>query len=211
MSNKISNDDSFKDYIGKYVVLTQNGVKKKYIVTEINKSSFLSNVSILQGVSGTDYTFTDSGITQACCTLSGFCFYICNENAVTDDNFEIYLNNTSIGSAILGEDALIGSIFFDAPSSVVSKYTFSALPFSCPLLSMTRYYFDRNLLLENSTNSLSMINRKINFSGNYGVLEMSKVEYCLNNQGSIFLSLTPFSSFTYSGDNGESFSYTFQL
>lgn len=73
MSNKITNDDSFQNYIGKYISLTENGVKKKYYVSEISKSSFLSNVSILQGVSGTDFNFTSAGVQQKCDTCDFPC------------------------------------------------------------------------------------------------------------------------------------------
>lgn len=66
MSNKISNDDSFQNYTGKYISLTQNGVTKKYFVSEIGKNSFLSNVSILQGTDQTNYSFTSAGVPQRC-------------------------------------------------------------------------------------------------------------------------------------------------
>lgn len=66
MSNKITNDDSFQEFIGKYITLTQNGVRKKYYVSEINKASFLSNVSILQGTNNTDFSFTSAGTRQKC-------------------------------------------------------------------------------------------------------------------------------------------------
>lgn len=210
MSNKISNDDSFENYTGKYITLTQNGVTKKYFVSEIGKNSFLSNVSILYGVNETDYNFTDD-VTQGCCVLSGFCFYICNSNAQIDDDFEIYLNNTSIGSAILGQNQRIGSIFFDSASSVVASYSFSSIPFVCPLTAMTKYYFNQNLILNNETNSLSMMNRRINFNNNFGTIDLNKVQICINNQGQRVINLIPFSSFEYNGVDGQSFSFTFNI
>ena len=66
MINKISNDDVFKNYVGKYIKLTENNVTKKYLVGEIDKNSLLRNVSIQQGVSGTDYSFTSASILQRC-------------------------------------------------------------------------------------------------------------------------------------------------
>lgn len=75
MSNKLTNDDSFQNYVGKYITLTQNGVKKKYYVSEINKASFLSNVSILQGTNNTDFSFTSAGTKQKCDICDDACIY----------------------------------------------------------------------------------------------------------------------------------------
>lgn len=113
MSNKITNDDSFQNYIGKYITLTENGVKKKFYVSEITKSSFISNVSILQGVSGTDFTFTSSGVKQKCDICEDACvynvpvlqIYFRGMNSANYSNFakkyydekhEIYINNHKI-------------------------------------------------------------------------------------------------------------------
>jgi hypothetical protein len=96
MINKISNDDVFKNYVGKYIKLTENGVTKKYLVGEIDKNSLLRDVSIQQGVSGTDYSFTSASILQRC--------FICdNPCASAVPIIELFFPGKGSGNAEYGD------------------------------------------------------------------------------------------------------------
>jgi len=90
-------------------------------------------------------------------------FQICNTNSVTDDNFDIFLNDVYIGAVDLNANAQIGSVFIGSLSTpdIVSS------DFVCPLEDMVTYYFDPALLL-GGTNNIKMINTQNNGSGNAG-------------------------------------------
>jgi len=92
-------------------------------------------------------------------------FQICNENSVTDDNFDIYLNNTYIGAVDLSAMAQVGSVFIASNNhslSVVSS------DFACPIAGMVVYYFSPLLL--QTENVLEMRNTQDNGSGNAGTV-----------------------------------------
>jgi hypothetical protein len=96
MINKISNDDVFKNYVGKYIKLTENNVTKKYLVGEIDKNSLLRDVSIQQGVSGTDYSFTSAIILQRC--------FICDNPCVSAvPIIELFFPGKGSGNAEYGD------------------------------------------------------------------------------------------------------------
>lgn len=138
MRNKISNNDVFEDYIGKYITLIQDGVKKKYYVNEINKNSFLSNVSILKGENGTDYSFSSAGILQRCFICDYPCIssvpiiqfefegmastqYAFFTKNYYDEMHDIYLNDhkiSTVNTSILS--AMINKIYF-----IPSDYIFN--------------------------------------------------------------------------------------
>ena len=90
---------------------------------------------------------------------------ICNENSITDDNFDIYLNNTYIGAVDLSAMAQVGSVFI---ASTDITLTISSSDFACPIPGMVVYFFDPALL--QVTNTIEMRNTQDNGAGNAGTL-----------------------------------------
>jgi len=90
---------------------------------------------------------------------------ICNENNITDDNFDIYLNGTYIGAVDLSAMAQVGSVFIASEDPAL---TISSSDFACPLVGMVVYRFNPDLVLLNNT--LQMVNTQDNGSGNLGTL-----------------------------------------
>lgn len=90
---------------------------------------------------------------------------ICNENSITDDNFNIYLNGYYIGAVDLSAMAQVGSVFIasENPSLVISSSDFA-----CPLTGMVIYRFDPALLRTN--NMIEMRNTQDNGFGNAGTI-----------------------------------------
>jgi hypothetical protein len=203
---KISKDDNFNNYIDKFIDINIEGTVRKFSVSKIDSGSINTNAGILYK----PYNILNESIQQYCCqTLSTYAFFICNSNAAADDDFEIYLNGVSVGSAILGQDDYIGSILFASTSSQ-NTISFVETPFICPLNKMTSYYFN-SAIFETGVNTLSMINRVEHDNGNQGSIALSIFEIC---SGSIQTSVTNSETveiFNYSGSTGEDFSFTFNL
>ena len=127
-------------------------------------------------------------------------FEICNSNAQVDDNFEIYLNGVSLGTAILGSNAQIGSYFIGSPN------TYTITPdFTCPLTSMVGYSFDATIL--RPTNTIIMSNIQNNHNGNYGSIG---VRY-YTVSGTTLISPVNKGDFVYSGASGSSYDFTFSF
>jgi hypothetical protein len=179
MINKISNDDVFKNYVGKYIKLTENGVTKKYLVGEIDKNSLLRDVSIQQGVSGTDYSFTSASILQRC--------FICDNPCVSavpiiqfefkgmssgeygsftkryyDEKHDIYLNgrkictvDTSVLSCAVNKLWLIPSDFtFRIDMNDVWDNRDYATYFGGRTTAFSACYFDRTFYNKDSINRM---------------------------------------------------------
>lgn len=205
---KISNDDNFQNYVGKYTDVLVNGTLKKYFVSLLDAGSITTNAGILYK----PYSIIGDSTQQFCCsTLSAYCFYICNSNSLKDDDFEIYLNGTSVGSAILGQDAEIGSIFFGGTSSLNVFNFETAIPFICPLNLMVNYYFNPSLISNNSTNTLSMINRVQNNNGNAGSLQLAIFEVCSGKDITSVTNTEIIYTFDYTGDTGDNFVFEFTI
>lgn len=92
-------------------------------------------------------------------------FQICNENAVTDDNFNIYLNNTYIGAVDLSAMAQVGSVFI---ASTDPSLTIVSDDFDCPIIDMVIYRFNPALL--QTSNTIEMRNTQDNGAGNLGTV-----------------------------------------
>ena len=92
-------------------------------------------------------------------------FQICNENAVTDDNFNIYLNNTYIGAVDLSAMAQVGSVFI---ASTDPSLTIVSDDFDCPIIDMIIYRFNPALL--QTSNTIEMRNTQDNGAGNLGTV-----------------------------------------
>ena len=92
-------------------------------------------------------------------------FQICNENAVTDDNFNIYLNNTYIGAVDLSAMAQVGSVFI---ASEDPSLTITSADFACPVVGMVIYRFNPALL--QTSNTIEMRNTQDNGAGNQGTV-----------------------------------------
>jgi hypothetical protein len=92
-------------------------------------------------------------------------FQICNENSVTDDNFDIFLNGTFIGAVDLSANAQVGSVFI---ASTNPALTITSSDFACPISGMQVYFFNPNLL--QTSNTIEMRNTQDNGSGNQGTV-----------------------------------------
>ena len=126
---------------------------------------------------------------------------VCNANAVTDDNFDVYLNGSMIGSLDLSRMAREGSVFISDPSaSIVSA------DFECPIDSMQVYRFD-SALLKNGINKIDMINTQQNHYANWGTVGIRKY---LNSAGNLS-SPELVEDLIYMGGDGENFSFEFTL
>lgn len=203
---KISNDDTFENYIGKFIDVNVNGTIKKYFVSSIDSGSITTGAGILYK----PYNIINESVQQYCCSsLSAYVFFVCNSNGFKDDDFEIYLNGTSIGSAILGSDDYIGSMFFATPSSQ-NVISFVESPFVCPVAKMVPYYFNADLF-QTGSNTLSMINRVQHFNANAGSIVLSLFHICSGAEESSVLNSETIESFSYVGDDGASFNFTFNL
>jgi hypothetical protein len=92
-------------------------------------------------------------------------FQICNFNEITDDNFDIYLNDVYIGAVDLSANAQVGSVFIAStdPSLVITS-----ADFDCPVPGMIIYRFNPNLL--KTSNTILMSNTQNNGAGNAGIV-----------------------------------------
>jgi len=107
-----------------------------------------------------------------------FAIVIYNGNAIKDDNFEVYLNETSIGTIDNNQDAYTGRIFVEprgvsllTPSSIL-LYTIT-LGGADSNIPITPALFDPTValnmsLLINGANRLVIESVQNNGSGNYG-------------------------------------------
>jgi hypothetical protein len=142
----------------------------------------------------------------ACDTIVPVCpdrrivFQICNENAVTDDNFVIYLNGVVIGMVDLNAAAEIGSVFIGDlnPATVLIDSDFD-----CPLANMVVYHFDPALIQQ--SNVVEMINLQDNGSGNEGTIGVRN--YLIT--GTDLSDPCLIVNLTYSGSSGVDFAFTF--
>jgi len=126
---------------------------------------------------------------------------VCNANAIIDDNFDVVLNGTTIGSLDLNQMARIGSVFIADASA-----TISSADFECAISDMVTYRFNRSLI-RNGTNNLKMINTQQNQHGNWGTVG---VRSYLNNGGRLS-SPEVIANLTYGGGNGQSFEFEFEI
>lgn len=98
---------------------------------------------------------------------------ICNSNSVTDDNFEIYLNDNYIGFLDLEENRVQnGSIFIATTNENLSLVS---ADFVCPLTLMETYRFNPSFLTYGE-NKLEMRNVKDNGYGNLGTIGIRNYE-----------------------------------
>ena len=110
------------------------------------------------------------------CSDRVFVMQICNSNESLDDNFNIFLNGSLIGSVDLNQDAYIGSLFIGS----ITPVTFETLDAICPLENMVIYYFNPAIIQFN--NIVDMINIQNNENGNEGTIE---VRNYLNSGGTL--------------------------
>ena len=110
------------------------------------------------------------------CSDRVFVMQICNSNEARDDNFNIFLNGSLIGSVDLNQDAYIGSLFIGS----ITPVTFETLDATCPLENMVIYYFNPAIIQFN--NIVDMINIQDNDNGNEGTIE---VRNYLNSGGTL--------------------------
>lgn len=127
-------------------------------------------------------------------------FQICNSNAITDDNFDIYLNGVVIGAVDLSTAAEVGSVFIGDtnPATVLVDSDFD-----CELVDMVVYHFDPALLQQN--NIVEMRNTQNNGSGNAGTIGIRN--YLIT--GTDLSDPCFIADLTYTGGSGADFVFTF--
>lgn len=122
--------------------------------------------SVVEFITDADQIAVDPCVTPVpTCPDRVIVFQICNENALRDDNFDIYLNGTFLGPVDLSTDAQVGSVFIgnlDPSLNIVSA------DFSCPIIGMAVYRFDPSIL--QLSNTINMINTQANGNNNAGTV-----------------------------------------
>jgi len=125
---------------------------------------------------------------------------ICNDNALIDDNFDIYLNGIYIGAVDLNADAEIGSLFI---ADLDPSIAVTSSDFVCPLVDMVTYHFDPLIL--STSNTLEMRNTQTNYNGNLGSIGIRN--YTLS--GTDLTDPCVIADLTYDGPSGENFTFNF--
>ena len=154
-----------------------------------------------------DLCYDETDVALACdcgeipsCPDRRVVFQICNSNSVTDDNFDIYLNDTYIGAVDLSDNAQVGSVFIADLNTAVEL---ASSDFVCPLSGMVTYHFDPSIL--QASNVLEMRNTQNNGSGNFGVIGVRN--YSLS--GTDLSDPCVITNLEYEGASGESFTFNF--
>jgi hypothetical protein len=128
--------------------------------------------------------------------------YICNENGVTDDNFDIKVNGNTIGSVNLEPNAQKSYVFAEAELPI---YKQEDAGFTCPFGDTTVSKMSGSLRI--GENTIEMKNTQLNNAGNLG--KIGVLSYFIYNKtlrSPITLYLNE-----YKGENGEDFTFTFTL
>jgi hypothetical protein len=154
-----------------------------------------------------DLCYDETDVALACdcgeipsCPDRRVVFQICNSNSVTDDNFDIYLNDTYIGAVDLSTNAQVGSVFIADLNTAVEL---ASSDFVCPLSGMVTYHFDPSIL--QASNVLEMRNTQNNESGNFGIIGVRN--YSLS--GTDLSDPCVITNLEYEGASGESFTFNF--
>jgi hypothetical protein len=74
---------------------------------------------------------------------------------------------------------------------------------------MTTYYFNSSLISNNSTNTLSMINRQENYRNNLGNIQLAVFQVCTGIDIIQVTNTQIISTFNYNGNTGENFVFEF--
>jgi len=126
------------------------------------------------------------------CSDRVFVMQICNSNEARDDNFNIFLNGSLIGSVDLNQNALVGSLFIGS----ITPVTFDTLDATCPIENMVIYYFNPAIIQFN--NIVDMINIQNNHNGNEGIIEVRNYF----NSGGTLVNSCYIADVIYEGDSG---------
>lgn len=153
---------------------------------------------------GSYYLGTERIVVSDCVSTEGdYVIYIGNENYVPDDNFNVSLNGTSIGSLDLSSAGCYGG-FWTTASDLVS---ISGLDNGCWSL-LTRYSLSASLLIDTG-NQLRMANIKSNGYGNWGIVKVAKIVKT-ETAGAYAVDVLLLDD-VYAGSDGESSDFTFDL
>ncbi len=193
-----------ENYLDVYADIDIDGTVNRYFVFEMPYNFVYPNSAVLFNSSFGDITFGSSQGCLACDELSAnpsvFVIQICNSNSVTDDDFNIYFNGVNIGTALLGEDAQVGSVFVAG----ISGIRISTPDFVCPDDLMTYFYFN-SALIQTGVNNISMENIQDNEHGNFGSIGVRTYKIV----GNTLVCPTVIDDLNYSGDSGSSFEMDF--
>ena len=151
---------------------------------------------------------------QNCCCDNEYGIMICNSNSILDDNFDVFLNNNKIG-VHLAPNGIIGGEFWVTDNAITRQILTCA---QCDLCNndfelcitcagsndIIDGIIPKNLFVQ-GLNTLRMFNTQANGSGNYGRVWVFKF-----SKNPPAVKAIPLSA-TYSGNNGQSFFFNFNL
>jgi hypothetical protein len=152
-----------------------------------------------------EVTVTVAANAPPSCPDKTFVLQVCNSNAITDDNFDVFLNGTYIGALDLNQNAQIGSVFIGNTDTNVQ---IGVPDFTCPLSGMVTYHFDPSILL-GGTNTIFMQNTQNNGSGNFGTFQIRNYETDPNDSNSL-INPCVIANVTFSPSPGQDETITFE-
>jgi hypothetical protein len=128
-------------------------------------------------------------------------FQICNENSARDDNFEVFLNDISIGVIDLNSNDQVGSVFI---ASFDNNIKLGEADFPCPLRNMKLHYFSPSTIKygENKLVLKNIQNNNNENRGSIGIRNYLNVENVLKDPCVV-------GDLTFMCKSGESFEVTF--
>jgi len=138
---------------------------------------------------------------DCCCGRQALAIAICNSNAARDDNFKVLLNDNEIGTIDNSTNACTGRIF--ATDSSVTN--FSGL--ACNSAFEPTVQLSEQDLIE-GTNTLRIESTQDNNNGNFGTVQVVRIQY----DGSVWNVVQSYLNDTYSFPDGvgEGDDYTFE-
>lgn len=135
------------------------------------------------------------------CPVSTLVIQVCNSNAQKDDNFDVMLNGTTIGTLDLSTDAQVGSVFL---ASLDPFLNVTSPDFACPLVLMVTHRYNPSIIKVRG-NVLQMVNTQNNGNGNFGSIGIRHYEI----DGENLINPCVVADLQYSGGSGDSFEFTF--
>lgn len=135
-----------------------------------------------------------------CCCCSIDVILIYNSNAITDDDFNVFLNGTSIGTRN-GLSPLCKASIWSAGSAISVGWT--GFPSGCSPVSVETFSLDASLFV-NGSNTLTLNQAANNGSGNFGALQIVR----LSQSGGSYAICKTWLDTNYSGVPPMAFSFT---
>lgn len=135
------------------------------------------------------------------CPTSTLVIQVCNSNALMDDNFDVVLNGTTIGTLDLSTNAQVGSVFL---ANLDPFLNVTSPDFACPMTLMVTFRYSPSIVKVRG-NVLQMVNTQNNGNGNLGSIGIRHYEI----SGEELINPCVVADLNYSGGSGDSFEFTF--